>query len=115
MSHSHADNIIRDYQVHFGMQPDAIYGWELEPHQRKPHPWPLQDIMKKYNLNPEDILVVDDAQLACQMADPLGIEVAFAGWDDMDIPELRTEMQQQCAYTFNTIRELEQFLFGGES
>lgn len=115
VSHSHSDNIVRDYQVHFGIQPDAIYGWELEPHQRKPHPWPLQDIMKKYNLNPEDILVVDDAQLACQMADPLGIEVAFAGWDDMDIPELRTEMQQQCAYTFNTIRELEQFLFGGES
>jgi len=111
VSHSNSDNIIRDYQFHFGMQPDAIYGWDMEPHQRKPHSWPLQHIMRKYGLQPHEILVVDDARLACQMADPLGIKVAFAGWDDMGIPELRKEMEQQCAYTFNTVAELEAFLF----
>ena len=111
VSHSNSDNIIRDYQVHFGMQPDAIYGWDMEPHQRKPHPWPLQDIMQKFNLQPHEILVVDDARLACQMADPLGVSVAFAGWDDMGVPQLRAEMQQQCRYSFDTIEELETFLF----
>ena len=111
VSHSNSDNIIRDYQVHFSMQPDAIYGWDMEPHQRKPHCWPLQDIMQKFHLHPQEILVVDDAQLACQMADPLGIKVAFAGWDDMGVPQLRQEMEQQCAYTFNTTAELEKFLF----
>ena len=111
VSHSNSDNITRDYQVHFGMQPDAIYGWDMEPHQSKPHPWPLLDIMEKFNLQPHEILVVDDAQLACQMATPLGIKVAFAGWDDMGIPQLRREMEQQCAYSFNTTTELEKFLF----
>lgn len=111
VSHSNSDNISRDYQVHFGIQPDAIYGWDMEPHQRKPHSWPLQDIMQKFHLKPEEILVVDDMQLACQMADPLGIKVAFAGWDDQGVPELRKEMEERCAYTFNTTDELEKFLF----
>ena len=111
VSHSNSDNILRDYQVHFGIEPDAIYGWDMEPHQRKPHPWPLQDIMKKFALHPEEILVVDDMQLACQMADPLGVKVAFAGWDDMGVPELRHEMEVRCAYTFHTVAELENFLF----
>lgn len=111
VSHSNSDNIIRDYQAHFGMIPDAIYGWDMEAHQRKPHPWPLQDIMKKFGFRPEEILVVDDMQLACQMADPLGIKVAFAGWDDLGVPELRKEMEQLCAYSFHTVHELEQFLF----
>lgn len=111
VSHSNSDTIRRDYHAHFGIQPDAIYGWDMEPHQRKPHPWPLQDIMKKYNLRPEEILVVDDAQLACQMADSMGIKVAFAGWDDMGVPEIRKEMEQRCAYSFNSITELENFLF----
>ena len=93
------------------MEPDAIYGWDMEPHQRKPHPWPLQDIMQKFQLQPNEILVVDDMQLACQMADPLGIKVAFAGWDDMGVTELRREMEQRCSYTFQSTAELEKFLF----
>lgn len=111
VSHSNSDNIRRDYRAHFDVLPDAIYGWDMEPHQRKPHSWPLQDIMQKFGLQPEEILVIDDAQLACQMADPLGIKVAFAGWDDMGVPEIRKEMEQRCAYSFNTIVELEKFLF----
>lgn len=111
VSHSNSDNISRDYRVHFGIQPDAIYGWDLEPHQRKPHPWPLQDIMEKFHFKPEEILVVDDMQLSCQMADPLGIKVAFAGWDDMGVPELRQEMEKRCAFAFHSVEELEKFLF----
>lgn len=111
VSHSNSENISRDYRVHFGLQPDAIYGWDMQPHQRKPHPWPLQDIMDRFHLKPEEILVVDDMQLACKMAEPFGIDVAFAGWDDMGVAQLRREMQQQCAYSFNTVEELEKFLF----
>jgi phosphoglycolate phosphatase/pyrophosphatase PpaX len=115
VSHSDSDNILRDYRVHFDIEPDAVYGWDMEPHQRKPHPWPLQDIMQKFQLHPEEILVVDDMQLACQMADPLGVKVAFAGWDDMGVPELRQEMAQRCAYTFYSTAELEKFLFDGDA
>lgn len=115
VSHSNSDNIRRDYHVHFGIEPDAIYGWDMAPHQRKPHPWPLQDIMKRFHLQPKEILVVDDMQLACQMADPMGVKVAFAGWDDMGVPELRREMEQRCAYSFHSTAELENFLFNEES
>jgi hypothetical protein len=70
--------------------------------------------MQKFQFHPEDILVVDDMQLACQMADPLGVKVAFAGWDDMGVAELRREMEQRCTYSFHSITELESFLFNGD-
>lgn len=111
ISHSNSENISRDYRVHFGVQPDAIYGWDMEPHQRKPNPWPLQDMMRKFRLKPQEILVVDDMKLACRMAEPLGVSVAFAGWDDMGVPELREEMKKLCAYSFDSTEELEKFLF----
>lgn len=111
VSHSHKDNITRDYLTHFRILPDAIYGWDLPPHQRKPHPYPLTDIMARYSLKPEEILVVDDMKLACQMATPLGISVAYAGWNGLGIPEIETEMISICAYAFNSTEKLYNFLF----
>lgn len=111
VSHSSSNTITRDYQTHFGIQPDAIYGWDRPPQERKPNPWPLEDIMAKYGFKPEEILVVDDMQLACQMAEPLGVKVAFAGWDDMGVPEQRRDMEKRCAYTFHSVEDLEKFLF----
>lgn len=111
VSHSSTENISRDYRVHFGIQPDAIYGWDRPPHQRKPNPWPLEDIMARFGLKPEEILVVDDMKLACMMAEPLGIKVGYAGWDEMGVPALREEMEKLCAYSFHSTEELEKFLF----
>lgn len=111
VSHSNYENIIRDYRHHFGMEPDAVYGFDRPPHQRKPNPWPLEDIMERFCLKPEEILVVDDMKLACMMAKPLGVAVAYAGWDDMGVPEVRAEMQRICDFSFDSITELEQFLF----
>lgn len=111
VSHSHKDNIIRDYSTHFDILPDAIYGWELPAEQRKPHPYPLLDIMERYNLKPEEILVVDDMKLACQMATPLGIQVAYSGWNGLGIPEVESEMQQLCDFSFDTTEKLYKFLF----
>lgn len=111
VSHSNYENIIRDYRHHFGIEPDAIYGMDRPPHQRKPNPWPLQDIIEKFGLKPEEILVVDDMKLSCLMAEPVGVEVAYAGWDDMGVPELRDEMKRICAYAFDSTEKLEKFLF----
>mgnify|MGYP003301695069 CR=1 FL=1 len=111
VSHSHADNILRDYRTHFAAEPDAIYGWELEPHQRKPNPWPLEDIMQRFHLTAEEILVVDDMKLACQMAAPLGVRVAYAGWSGMGVESLSAEMEKICDYSFGTTQEFEDFLF----
>lgn len=111
VSHSHADNILRDYRTHFGLEPDAVYGWELPPHQRKPNPYPLEDIMRRYSLKPEEILVVDDMKLACQMAEPLGIGVAYSGWNGLEIPEIEEEMRSMCTYSFESTEKLYNFLF----
>lgn len=111
VSHSHADNILRDYQTHFSMEPDAIYGWELPPEQRKPNPHPLLNIMARYDLKPEEILVVDDMKLACQMAKPLGIKVAYAGWNGLGIPEIEAEMKSLCDFSFDSTEKLYKFLF----
>lgn len=112
VSHSNYENIIRDYRHHFSMEPDAIYGMDRPPEQRKPNPWPLMDIMERFNLKPEDILVVDDMKLACAMAKPLDIQVAYAGWDNMGVEEVRAEMKALCDYSFDSVEALEKFLFG---
>ena len=111
VSHSSIQNITRDYAVHFGVQPDAIYGWDLPEEQRKPNPYPLLDIMKRYNLAQNELLVVDDMKLAWQMTQPLGVEIAFAAWGKTEFPELTEEMRQICNYSFNSPKELEKFLF----
>lgn len=111
VSHSSIMNITRDYDVHFGIQPDAIYGWDLPEHQRKPNTWPLEDIMRRFNLKPEELLVVDDMKLAWMMAKPLNVPIAFAAWGKVEFPELTAEMRQLCDYSFDSTKELEKFLF----
>ena len=111
VSHSSVQNITRDYAVHIGVQPDDIYGWDYPEELRKPNPYPLLDIMKKYNLQPDDLLVVDDMKLAWKMAEPVGVEVAFAAWGKKDFPELAQEMRDLCAWSFDDPKDLEAFLF----
>ncbi len=111
VSHSHVDNITRDYLAHFGILPDAIYGWELPPEQRKPNPWPLKDIMERFNLTNDDILVIDDMKLACTMAEPLGVKVCYAGWSGMGVQSLTDEMTALCDLHFDTTEEMFHYLF----
>lgn len=111
VSHSSSRTINRDYDVHFRLRPDAIYGCEFPKAHQKPSSYPLEDIMHRFNLKPEEILVVDDMKLACQMAEPLGVAVAFAGWGKGDFPEIAQEMRQLCRYSFDETDELYQFLF----
>ena len=111
VSHSSQRNISRDYEEHFGLQPDAIYGCDYPKEQQKPSPFPLVDIMRRFDLKSEDILVVDDMKLACQMAQPVDVAVAFAGWGKEDFPEIAQEMRKLCCYSFDTTTELYRFLF----
>lgn len=112
VSHSAEANIKRDYLEHFGFLPDAIYGCDFPKEQQKPSPYPLLDIMQRYDLKPTDILVVDDMKLACQMADPLGVSVAFAAWGKADFPEIAWEMKSLCRFSFETTKDLYRFLYG---
>ena len=111
VSHSSIQNITRDYDVHFGVQPDAIYSWDLPEHQRKPNPWALQQIMDTYHLSAEQLLVVDDMKAAVGMARAGGCKIAFAGWGRADFPQIYEEMSNLCDFSFDSIEKFEKFLF----
>ena len=111
VSHSCNENITRDYTTHFGIQPDDIFGWDYPEHQRKPNPWPLQQIMAKYCLTSQDLLVVDDMKPAYEMASCAGVPIAFAAWGRRDYPEIMEQMTSLCDYTFLQTQDLERFLF----
>ena len=111
VSHSSIINITRDYQTHFGFLPDDIYGWDLPEDQRKPSTYPLEQIMKKYNLKPEELLVVDDLKPAWVMCRKAGVPIAFAAWSKLNVPGIMKEMSNLCDYTFHSPAELESFLF----
>ena len=111
VSHSSEENITRDYRTHFDILPDAIYGWDLPEEKRKPSVFPLIDIMQRYNLTANQLLVVDDMKPAWQMASKAGVEIAFAGWSRADCPDIAEEMQKLCTYSFQTTKELYDHLF----
>ena len=111
VSHSSIRNITRDYKTHFGILPDDIYGWDLPEHQRKPSTYPLEQIMRKYNLKPEEILVVDDLKPAWIMCRNAGVQIAFAAWSKESCPAILEEMTGLCDYTFHSPADLEAFLF----
>lgn len=104
--------IERDFLHHFGCLPDAIYDYDLPVHQRKPNTYALTDLLERFQLKPQDILMVDDMKLGWQMAKAVGADTAFAGWSKTDFPALMEEMQGICDYSFHCAKDLEKFLFG---
>ncbi len=111
VSHSARENITRDYGVHFHLQPDEIFGCDLPEHRQKPGTYPLEAIMEKYCLKPEELLVVDDMKPAWTMARNAGVEIAFAAWSKENSPQILQEMTALCDFTFITPVQLYEFLF----
>ena len=109
ISHSVRDTIVRDYRENGLPQPDVIFGWELPEHQRKPHPWPMEQLMQRYGLRPEEILTVDDLKPGYDMCRACGVPFAAAGWAN-DVPEIERFMRQNCDFYFKTVAELDAFL-----
>ena len=112
VSMSSEENIRRDYRMHFGMEPDIIFGWDLEEEHRKPNPYALRKCMELYDLSPAQLLVVDDMKPAWEMARAAGVEIGFAAWGRLDYPEIMKEMSGLCDHTFHSTQELGAFLFG---
>lgn len=111
VSHSCIQNITRDYETHFGVLPDDIYGWDLPEEKRKPSTYPLEAIMQKYGYCREQLLVVDDMKPAWEMASKAGVPIAFAAWGRRDYPEISAQMKALCDFSFDSTAELEKFLF----
>ena len=103
--------IERDFLHHFGFLPDAVYDYDLPADRRKPEVYSLTDIMARFSLKPEEVLMVDDMKLGWMMAKAVNVPTAFAAWSKAEFPELMQEMQSLCDYTFGSAEALEQFLF----
>ena len=109
-SHSLTEYIKRDYEKNSLPTPDVIYGWDIPKDMRKPSPKTLFDLMERFSLNKEEILVVDDLKPGFDMAQAAGIPFAAACWA-YDVPEIKAFMAQYSKLCFNTPEELGEYLF----
>ena len=64
-SHSARENILRDYRLHFDLEPDQIFDWDLGEDHRKPSPYALQEIMRLYDLRPDGRTTTPRSALFC--------------------------------------------------
>lgn len=113
VSHSESEQILRDYNINCGLSPDLIFGWELEECQRKPNPYPIIEIMKKFKLNSNEMLVVDDLKPGLDMARSCNVKFAAAGWSHM-IPEIENYMKCNSDYYFSTVEIFKKFILSAE-
>lgn len=110
VSHSESEQIERDYMLNCEWSPDLIFGWELQEQQRKPNPYPILEIMRIFDLENRDILVVDDLKPGLDMARSCNIEFAGAGWSHV-IPGIKDYMKANSDYYFPTVESFERFIF----
>ena len=47
ISHSEREVILRHYRELLGFEPDLVFGWEQPEARRKPHPWPLEETLRR--------------------------------------------------------------------
>ena len=112
VSHSFDENIRRDYQLACPeAMPDAVYGWDRGDGRRKPDPWPLEDILARWSLEPRDLLVVDDLLPGYEMARSCGVDFACAHWG-MDAPPVRARMDPLPCIHLETVEDLAALQFG---
>ena len=76
---------------------------------RKPHPYAIHEIENRFQLSPEDILVIDDLKPGYDMAKAAGVPFAAAGWA-YDVPSIENFMRKHCSLYFKTVQELGAYL-----
>lgn len=109
ISHSMRENILRDYAANGLPEPDIIYGWEQPEERRKPHPWPVEQVMRELGLKREELLMIDDLKPGYDMAAAAGIDFAAAGWAN-DIEDIENFMRSNSQYYFKKVEDLDTFL-----
>ncbi len=113
VSHSYTENILRDYRENGLPEPDMVFGWDSPVQERKPNPYPLEQIMERLGFAREELLVIDDLKPGYDMAKSCGVSFAAAGWA-YDIPEIESFMRANCDKYFKTVAGLSDFLFDEE-
>ena len=109
-SHSFTEYIVRDWKKNALPDPDIIYGWDIPKNMRKPAPDTLFDLMKRFDLEASEVLVVDDLKPGYDMAKGASVTFAAAGWA-YDIPEIENFMRKNCDFYLKSIGDLRDILF----
>lgn len=109
ISHSMGKDILRHYKYHNLPTPKAVYGFEYEESKRKPHIWPVEDIIKNYNFDKSEVLMVDDLKPGKTMADNAGISFAAAGWAH-HVPEIVNYMKQEVEHYCENVEDLRKLI-----
>ena len=109
-SHSLTTYIERDYRENSLPFPDVIYGWDIPKEKRKPAPYTVLELIERYGLDPNEVLVVDDLKPGYDMARAAGVDFAAAGWA-YDVPEIEQFMRKNCDYYLESVGELRKILF----
>ena len=109
VSHSFEENILRDYKANGLPEPDAVFGWGRPVEQRKPYPFPLEEIMRMYSLKKEELLMIDDLKPGYDMAKSCGVDFAAVGWA-YDVEGIERFMRENCSLYFKTVGEFANFL-----
>jgi phosphoglycolate phosphatase-like HAD superfamily hydrolase len=82
----------------------------VETIQQKPHPYPIEQILKKHSLHASEALMLDDLKPGLEMARSCQVDFAAAGWSH-SIPEIKSHMQTESTYYFETVEQFNGFLF----
>ena len=110
VTHSFDSTVRRDYEANSLPQPELVFGWEQPKERRKPSVWPVEETMRRLNLNREDLLMIDDLRPGYEMAKAAGIDFAAARWAN-DIEQIDGFMLNMCGRIFKSVEELGRFLF----
>jgi beta-phosphoglucomutase-like phosphatase (HAD superfamily) len=115
VSHSEEDIILDTYRCAQGggdFLPDLVFGWDYDETRRKPSPWPVENILRRFNLSPDQALIVDDLKPGVLMSRATGVAIAAAGWAHR-IPEIHTYMRENCDIYFSSVEQFSSFILGG--
>ncbi len=114
VSHSERDVILKAYKSAAGngdFMPDLVFGWDPEQSRRKPSPWPVEEILRRFGLEKRQVLVLDDLKPGVLMSQAAGVAVAGAGWAHR-IPQIQSYMRRHCLAYFETVAEFREFILG---
>jgi phosphoglycolate phosphatase-like HAD superfamily hydrolase len=112
VSHSEAQLILEDYgkaEPGGAALPELVFGWDPSEQRRKPSPWPVQEILRRFSLQASEVLVVDDLKPGLLMAKAAGVDVAGAGWSHR-IEAIQRYMKESCKAFFATVPEFAEFV-----
>lgn len=110
-SHSEEEQIRRHYsEKGDGFMPSVIYGWNDDKMKIKPNPFPVEDLMRRFDLDRSDCCVLDDLSPGIEMAKAARVVSVGAGWAH-DIESIRVSMKSSCDFFFPTVSQFRDWLF----